>query len=192
MLIVTEIQKYNNMKKSIIKFLILCCIIAILVYWSGLYMKYVLPDHVAYRPECTVSKFIEFVLLGTKEELIFRYLPFILATCIYVWIKKMGNKSAKISLFPLVIFIFIVQIVFSSLHVTWDPIYREIFYGLPPSPSFDELFKAFLLHGIAGIAFCISYFIYIPKDKSLSLLQLRSLFASSFVHILSNQLIIMN
>lgn len=181
------------MKKSIINFLILCCIIAVLVIWNGIYMKYILPDHIAYKEEFSLSNLFILTLKGIKEEFIFRYIPFIAATVAYIKLKNRKIKWAMISIIPLGAFILIIQFVFSSLHVPWDPIYREVWYELPTQhPSLVELFNAFLLYGICGIAYCISYFIYIPKHQPLSLLQVKSLLASSFVHIAYNQLVLIN
>ncbi len=176
------------MKKSITKFLILCCIIAVLVTWNGIYTVYILRDREIW--DIWLGSLIDFVLPGIKEEVIFRYLPFIFVTCIYVGLKKIGDKWAKISIIPIAIFMIAVQFVFSSLHLPLNPVYREILYELPPRPTFEELFDTFLLQGVAGIMLCISYIIYIPKNSPLSLLQIRSLLASSFVHIVYNQLVV--
>ncbi len=182
------ILTFGNMKKSITKFLILCCIIAVLVTWNGIYTVYILRDREIW--DIWLGSLIDFVLPGIKEEVIFRYLPFIFVTCIYVGLKKIGDKWAKISIIPIAIFMIAVQFVFSSLHLPLNPVYREILYELPPRPTFEELFDTFLLQGVAGIMLCISYIIYIPKNSPLSLLQIRSLLASSFVHIVYNQLVV--
>lgn len=178
------------MKKSITKFLILCCIIAVLVIWNGIYMSYLFPNNIRCQYDYSLENLLILIPLGIKEELIFRYLPFIFATGVYIGIKKIGDKWAKVSIIPLGIFIIAVQFIFSSLHLPLDPVYREMLYDLPPTPTFEELFDTFLLHGIAGISLCLSYIIYIPKHKPLSLLQGKSLLASCFVHIVYNQLVI--
>ena len=178
------------MNKNIKKFLLLCCIIAVLVIWNGIYMSYLFTDYLRYQPECTLENLLMFIPWGIKEEIIFRYLPFMLATCIYVGLKKIGNKWANISIIPLGILILVVQFVFSSLHIPLDPVYREVLYELPPYPTFTELFETFLLQGIVGIFLCICYLIYISKEKPLSLLQLKSLLACCFVHIVYNQLVV--
>lgn len=178
------------MKKILTKIFVLCCIIIVLVTWNGMYMSYFFPEDFRCQPDCSPNNLLMFIPLGIKEEVIFRYLPFVLSTCIYVSLKKIGEKWARISVVPLSILILFAQFVFSSLHIPLNPTYREIMYDLPPYPTFEELFNAFLLHGVLGISLCLCYIIYIPKDKPLSLLQVRSLLASCFVHIVYNQLVI--
>jgi len=178
------------MNKNIKKFLLLCCIIVALVIWNGIYMSYIFPDDVRCQPECTLENLLVLIPWGIGEELIFRYLPIILATFVYIGLKRIGEKWAKISIIPLGIFILAVQFVFSSLHIPLDPVYREILYELPPYPTFTELFDTFLLQGVLGILLCVSYLIYIPKEKPLSRLQLKSFLACCFVHIVYNQLVI--
>ena len=178
------------MKKSTKKFIVLCCTIIALVLWNGIYMDYLFPGNFRCQPDCSLKNIIMFIPLGIKEELIFRYLPLILSTCIYVSMKKLGNKWAKISLISLSFFVFCVQFTFSSLHIPLDPIYRGIVYHLPPYPTLEELFNTFLLQGVLGLSLCLCYIIYIPKEKPLSLFQGKSLLASCFVHIVYNQLVV--
>ena len=178
------------MKKSIIKLLLLCSIIVVLVVWNGIYMNYLFPDYIRCQPECSLRNLLVFIPLGIKEEVIFRYLPLVLVTSVYVGLRKLKIKRAKMFIIPFGIFILVIQIVFSSLHIPLDPDYREILYGLPPYPTFEELLNAFLLHGVLGLSLCLCYIIYIPKNNPLSLLQIKSLLASCFVHIVYNQLVI--
>ena len=153
-------------------------------------MSYLFPNDIRYQPDYSLENLLMLIPLGVKEELIFRYLPFIFATGVYVGIKKIGDKWAKISIIPLGIFMIAVQFIFSSLHLPLDPLYREMLYDLPPTPTFEELFDTFLLQGVLGIMLCISYWIYISKHRPLSLFQGKSLLASCFVHIVYNQLVI--
>lgn len=179
--------KINKTVSTILKLLLLPCIIVGIVVWKDMYFKYVRPEAV---PLSGSDPWIEYVLKGVKEELAFRYLPFILVTCVYLELKKVGNKWARMALFPLGLLILTIQVLFSTLHLPIDPIYREVFYQLPASLTFDEIIKAFLFHGVSGIAFCISYLIFIHKERPLYLIQLQCLLASSFVHIMSNLYII--
>lgn len=169
------------MKKKIF---ITCCITAILVVWNGIYLKIF--------PDTTIIEFplLTYITLGIKEEFLFRYIPFILATCIYIGLKKIGEKYAKLSIIPLGICILAIQLLFSSLHIPLDPVMREVLYGLPPSVTFEELFNIFLLDGILGISLCIVYIIFIPKEKPLSLLQVKSLLATCCVHIIYNEIVV--
>lgn len=177
------------MKKSIIKFLFLCSIIAVLVIWNGIYMGYIFPDYIRCQPECSLKNLLTFVPLGIKEEIIFRYLPFLLVTYVYVRLKKIGMR-VKIFIIPLGIFILIIQIIFSSLHIPLDPDYREILYDLPPYPTIKELVDVFLLQGVLGIVLCLCYLLYISRNKPLYMLQVESLLVCCFVHILYNQLVV--
>lgn len=177
------------MKRTLTKFLALCCIIMVLVLWNKIYTDLFLDDNVIYKEDFSLSNLFILILLGLKEEFIFRYLPFILTVFVYLKSKKNNPKLTNYTTILSAIFILSIQIIFSSLHTSWDPIYREIFYNLPPYPTFGELINTFLLHGVVGLALCISYIIYIPKDNPLSLLQGKSLLASCFVHIVYNQLV---
>ncbi len=172
------------------KILIVCCILAALVVWNGIYMDYVFPGTNRCQPECSLKELLLFIPNGIKEELIFRYLPLLLVTCIYVWMRKIGVKWAKISIVPLAIFILAVQFVFSSLHIPLDPAYREMICELPPYPTFGELLKTFMLQGLLGTTLCVIYIIYIPKENPLSLLQGKCLLACCIVHIVYNQLVV--
>jgi hypothetical protein len=176
--------------KKIVKILIVCCILAALVIWNGIYMDYISQDGVRWGLDCSLEYLLMFIPKGIVEELIFRYLPFMLAIGIYVGMRKMGPKWAKISIVPLAIFILAVQFVFSSLHIPLDPLYREMFYNLPPRPTFGELFNIFLLQGVVGISLCAIYVMFISKEKPFTLLQGKSLLACCIVHILYNQLVV--
>ena len=178
------------MKKSVIKLLLLCIILAALVVWNGIYMECIFPDLIRCQPECTLNNLLILIQSGIKEECIFRYLPIIFSSWIYVTTKKYKNNWTSIIIILLVIFILCVQFIFSTLHIPLDPVYREILYELPPYPTFKELFDTFLLQGILGISLCVCYIIYIPKENPLNLFQIKSLIASCFVHIIHNQLIV--
>ena len=178
----------NNINKSVKKFWVLCCIIAALVVWNEIYASLFFIE--GYKIKWSLVGRLMLIPMGIGEELMFRYFPILISTCIYLGLKKRGARCAKISLIPLGIFILVVQLVFAIVHLPLDPLHRQTVYDLPPYPTLAEIIKAFFQHGIAGIAFCICYLIYIPKEKPLSLLQVKSLIASSFAHIVCNQLII--
>ena len=175
------------MNKSVKKFFVLCCIIAALVAWDKIYASLFFEES---QGKWSLIKRLILIPLGIGEELEFRYLPFLISTCIYLGLKKIGARWGKKSLIPLGIFILVAQLLFAIVHLPLDPFRRETVYDLPPYPTLAEIIKAFFYHGIAGIAFCICYLIYIPKEKPLSLLQVKSLIASSFAHIMCNQLIV--
>jgi hypothetical protein len=176
------------MNKSVKKFFVLCCITAVLVVWDEIYASLFFTEDC--QTKWSLIKRLILIPLGIREELIFRYLPILISTCIYLGFKKIGARWGKISLIPLGILILVVQFVFAIVHLPLDPLDREALYDLPPYPTLAEIIEAFFYHGIAGIVFCICYLIYIPKEKPLSLLQVKSLIASSFAHIVCNQLIV--
>ena len=182
------------MNKSVKKFFVLCCIIAALVAWDEIYVSLFFTEGCetevwqtdGWQTKTTLIGRLILIPMGIGEELIFRYFPILISTCIYLGFKKMGDRWGKVSLIPLGIFILVVQLVFAIVHLPLDPINRETVYDLPPYPTLAEITKAFFYHGVAGIVFCICYLIYIPKEKPLSLLQVKSLIASSFAHIVCN------
>lgn len=176
------------MNKSVKKIFVLCCIITAVVAWDEIYASLFFTE--GYQTKWSLLRRLILIPMGIGEELIFRYLPILISTCIYLGFKKIGARWGKISLIPLGIFILVAQLVFAIMHLPLDPFDRETVYDLPPYLTLAEIIKAFFYHGIAGIAFCISYLIYIPKEKPLSLLQVKSLIASSFVHIVCNELVI--
>ena len=176
------------MNKSVKKIFVLCCIIAALVVWDEIYASLFFTE--GCKLKWSLAGRLILIPMGIWEELIFRYLPILISTCIYLGFKKIGDRCGKISLIPLGIFILAVQIVFAIMHLPLDPCDREVVYNLSPYPTLTEIIKVFFQHGIAGIAFCICYLMYIPKEKPLSLLQVKGLIASSFVHIVCNQLVI--
>ncbi len=176
--------------KKIVKILIVCCVLAALVIWNGIFTNYIFADTVRCQSVYSLEDLLIYIPRGIVEELIFRYLPFMLATGIYVGMRKIGPKWAKISIVPLAIFILAVQFIFSSLHIPLDPAYREIVCELPPYPTFEELFRAFMLQGLFGIVLCVIYVTFISKEKPFSLLQGKCLLACCIVHIVYNQLVV--
>ena len=175
------------MNKSLKKFFVLCCIIAALVICDEIYSSLFFTGE---RPiKWSLIRSLMVIPMEIGEELIFRYLPILISTCIYLRFKKLGARWGKISLVTLGIFILVVQFVFAIMHLPLDPLRRQTVYDLPPYPTLFEILEAFFYYGTAGIVFCICYLIYIPKEKPLSLLQVKSLIASSFAHIVCNELL---
>ena len=179
------------MNKFLTKFGFFCLIIVVLVEWNVIYNTYIFPDDIGFMPEYSWDSLLNILIpLGIKEEIIFRWIPILLSTVIIMFMRKKQTKWQKPTICFLVLFVLSVQIIFAFMHVPWDSVDREVLYNLPASPTFEELKKAFLLHGVVGIRLCISYIITIFKNTQLHLLQLYSVISSCFVQMVYIQLLI--
>jgi hypothetical protein len=125
--------------------------------------------------------YLHYIKSVGKEELVYRYLPFIIATLFAVWGKKQFH-STKVLNIVLVLFILAVHIQFAVDHVITDECIRVALLNLPKSPTLNEYVQALFMQGVGGIILSIFYFVAIDKKKPLHLLQLIPFVATFAVH----------
>ena len=158
--------------------------VVLLVCWNKIYKTYISPG-IGWLPDEN-----SLIILAIREEVIFRWLPFIVISCFYAGFKKFKLEIKRKYIIISMLFILIVQFGFALIHIPLDSVEREILYDLSPNPTFRELLNAFCLEGTLGIVLSIIYYIYIPKNNPLSSLQILSLIMSCFVHFTYNYILV--
>ena len=172
----------TDLKKIVISIIITGLLLA---YWKLIYIQYVDPE-IGF-----ILALDDIIPLGIYEEIVFRWLPYIVVSSIYVWSKKVSNpKLQGIILSVLILLIIFVQLISSIIHMPIDPIVRQYFYELPPRITSEELCKNFLSQGVLAIILSLTYYIWIDKKKPLKDLQLASLIACIITHIIYNVFIL--
>ena len=159
--------------------------IALLVCWNVIYKTYISPG-VGWLPD---KSFL--IIYAIREDVVSRWLPFIIVSCFYVGFKKFKLEIKREYIIISVLFILVVQLGFALIHIPFDSVKREMLYDLGPNPTFKEFLDAFCLQGILGIVLSIVYYIYIPKNNPLSSLQILSLIMSCFVHVTYNYVLLL-
>jgi hypothetical protein len=125
--------------------------------------------------------YLHYVKSVGKEEFVYRYLPFMIATLFAVWGKKQLHSTKALNI-VLALFILAVQIQFAIDHVITDGTVRTTLLNLPESPTINEYIQALFMQGIGGIILSIFYFVAIDKKRPLYLLQLIPFVATFVVH----------
>ncbi len=125
-------------------------------------------------------------LLAMKEEAIFRYPPFMVATAIVLLCRKLNIKKMTPIYAFLIIAILIVQIVFALMHIPWDENIREMVLEMPAKPQVSEYVTALALQGVLGITLCVVYYLFINKLKPLWLAQFIPFIVCVVFHFINN------
>ena len=173
---ITELKLSSLSKKVLVTiFLLVVCIV-----WNRFYCWMTDTESSYY-----IIDFMSFLLV-MKEEAIFRYIPFMVATAIILLCWKLNVKKMTPIYALLIIAILVVQIVFALLHITWDENIREMVFQMPVKPEMSEYGLALSLQGVLGITLCVVYYLFINKRKPLWLAQLIPFIVCVVFHFINN------
>lgn len=163
--------------------IILGAAIAWTYLWSG-EQNYNFLDSQNFYPEMLDQARIAF-----REELKFRWLPFTVATLI--WLVGVRLKIPSLPLITtLAISIIIVQVILGSAHVIPDIGLRAAL-DLPPMPSLQEKIQHVMLQGGIGLFFSFAYFKYLLQSKGIwRYVQFLPFIMCVAIHMVHNQIYI--
>lgn len=120
-----------------------------------------------------------------KEEVLWRFLPFTIATFLVLKSKNFLKKQG-ILILTMGIFIGIVQIQFGLSHMCTDPIVRSL-RGVSQIPSYTEKITFVVYQGVLGMFYALIYVkILLHMKGRWRYLQLIPLFATIVMHMAVN------
>jgi hypothetical protein len=183
-------NKFLNYFKRIpaVMFFLLILVVNVLwmSFWSLIFWG---ESYYSMDKEFLVRELFQQPFVAIKEEFIFRFVPFLLATII--WFVGIKIKLPKITMIlVLIVSILLVQIKFGLLHCLWDQDLRLIL-ELPANPDIWEKGEHVILQGGMGIIISFTYLKYLLHSKgALQYIQIIPLFACILLHMLSNQIVL--
>lgn len=170
--------------KKYIKIIVIITITTIL--WKWIYFNIFFKETVGIKIKISEEILINLIPNVIYEEVIFRLIPFLLAKKILYFLEKkfkLNNLHKKQAVFMTFL---IGQICFGTIHLQWDTNYRTIVMGLPPYPTINEHFEAFLLWGILGCLFATGFLRSIDKKENLIKQSIKGTITSIAIHFIYN------